>query len=541
MAVLSSFSQPNANVGDTYGEYIVREVINARRGRYRWEKFKDATSIVSTLHSGPNVLGVRTSVIIPTGKVVKNVITELEVIDPGHANNGRRITLTSNAYNGLITKLVDTGGSVPSRLTVTQIDGRMDDWQFTASRDNFFELYDATIEVTVTIIWGDDTNHRVMTYRGNVSGVRPIDLGRISFTVRTMATDEVVTIPVSGDGLDYCADWGDGSFRAGSTKANPTHTYTNPGYYRVNLVCKKCPKLVFENAASAGNVSSIDEIYRPSLMGMTDMDKMWSGCVNATVSNATIDLTGVETARMFMQGVAVDTSSVSFIIPDVCDAGLAFNGSESLFSRAVIDSRFAILIDDDHRLKHIVAGPRIIDHSKALSLIKINSPYDIDTSGIMVQSPIKYESLFTDLDLDWWRHRTGGNVTEPSTVPPTVDHSGTELDSVSIEIAVVTEKKKLNYWWDHNQGVPVGDNRYIGLSATSLGLAMSTLVGAEISGTDAAIVGTKDETIVIQSENVSATREMIAQYHRSMMEQWDVLLEKINSIKTISDIQNVSI
>jgi hypothetical protein len=212
-----------------------------------------------------------------------------------------------------------------------------------------------------------------------------------------------------------------------------------------------------------------------------------------------------------------------------------------LFSRAVVDSRFAILIDDDHRLKHIVAGPRIIDHSKALSLIKINSPYDIDTSGIMVQSPIKYESLFTDLDLDWWRHRTGGNVTEPSTVPPTVDHSGTELDSVSIEIAVVTEKKKLNYWWDHNQGVPVGDNRYIGLSATSLSLAMSTLVGAEISGTDAAIIGTKDETIVIRSENVSATREMIAQYHRSMMEQWDVLLEKINSIKTISDIQNVSI
>ena len=118
-------------------------------------------------------------------------------------------------------------------------------------------------------------------------------------TWQTTTANESITIPTIGDGYNFEVDWdGDGIFDEtyAGTAPNPTHTYTSPGTYMVQIR-GDFPQIFFNFSGDRDKIMTIEQWGD---IAWTSMEAAFRGCTNLT-HNATDepDLSGV-TSLSFM-------------------------------------------------------------------------------------------------------------------------------------------------------------------------------------------------------------------------------------------------
>ena len=145
---------------------------------------------------------------------------------------------------------------------------------------------------TMLINLDPDTGYDVYV-KANCGTVQSEFVGPINFTTSsgspgnefittwaTTVTNEMITIPTSGEGYNYMVDWGDGDSDSGQT-GNVSHSYAIPGVYTVKI-SGDFPRIFFNNSGDKDKIRSIEQWGNNV---WTSMNSAFMGASNL-VSNA---------------------------------------------------------------------------------------------------------------------------------------------------------------------------------------------------------------------------------------------------------------
>lgn len=109
-----------------------------------------------------------------------------------------------------------------------------------------------------------------------LSAAQPVH-GQNAFitTWETTTPNESITIPTKGSGYDFNVDWGDGNQTTGITgpDPDPSHTYTSPGTYTVEITLNVVPGgfsriYLAQNSTNAAKLQSIEQWGDPRWQNM---------------------------------------------------------------------------------------------------------------------------------------------------------------------------------------------------------------------------------------------------------------------------------